>query len=108
MSEIFRNSAKTFIMFTKGQFINFVQKNRIFSTIYSFWFIINFSMLLISDKLSAELFYPFGKSAELSIYTVDGRFSDSVFHTYDITEFIFYCSLPFIILFIYKNIIKTK
>ena len=82
---------------------NFIKQNRQFSIFYSIWFFINFSVLFISDKVGDYYFYPFGESSTISY---DGKKMNSLFHAYDVTEFIFYISVPLFILFICK--LKSK
>lgn len=82
---------------------NFIKQNRQFSIFYSIWVFINFTVLLVSDKVGDYYFYPIGNS---DIISYDGKRKDSLFHSYDITEFIFYISVPLFILFIYK--LKSK
>ncbi|AYN04781.1 hypothetical protein [Flavobacterium sp. 140616W15] len=83
----------------------FIKQNRDFSIFYSIWFFVNFAILLISDKVGDYYFYPIGKS---SVISYDGEKMHSLLHAYDITEFIFYISLPLFLLFTYKLIIKNK
>lgn len=84
---------------------NFIKQNRNFSLFYSVWIFINFAVLLISDKVGDYYFYPISNSGTTSY---DGKKMDSLFHAYDITEFIFYVSLPVFLLFIYKRFFKTN
>ncbi|MEO6175898.1 MAG: hypothetical protein ABIP27_12175 [Flavobacterium circumlabens] len=80
-----------------------IKQNRNFSIFYSIWVFINFTILLVSDKVGDYYFYPIGKSATTAY---DGEKTSSLLHAYDITEFIFYISLPLFVLFIYK--LKAK
>jgi hypothetical protein len=84
---------------------NFIKQNRVFSLIYSVWFFVNFAVLFISDGLTYGHFYPFDPTAQRAFR--NEKFG-SLFHSYDMSEFIFYTLSPLILFFIYKKIYKIS
>lgn len=87
----------------------FIEKNRTKVILFSIWVFINFVCLMVSDKRTSDLFFPFQDNKAITILRNGGsNKSGSVLHAYDFSEFAVYTLFPLFLIFIYQLLFKPK